>query len=313
MSMRRASRHLFPTQSFLTFSTMRPCFAAFLLLLVLPVCASAYTLVLRSGRQITIPDGFTVKSTAIVYEPAPGFSASIWISNVDVSATERANNEPAGSFTRRIESLIAASKAAEARPAAAAPQRTDRKVITNKDLERSRQQRTAQEEEYERTRRERGLPSKEELRRDIDEQDRRLKELRDEIEAQRMEGEIDALRDQIAALSQSVSQLNSQLGQQSTQGFQDYYPYYYPFIGQTLGFDEFGFRGDFRKNGFRGNFRNNGFRGNFHNKGFGSSFPFFRFPRNPHTGWPPQLANRPFSMAGGFPRVFAQTGRRRGR
>lgn len=68
-----------------------------------------------------------------------------------------------------------------------------RRVVTNKQLEPSRLRREAQEEEYERTRRARGLPSKEELRREAEERDRRLFEWAQQAKADRREAELAAL------------------------------------------------------------------------------------------------------------------------
>lgn len=68
------------------------------------------------------------------------------------------------------------------------------KVVTNRELEPLRRRREAQEAEYERTRRERGLPSMEELRRQFEERDRRLSEWALRAESERRQADLAALR-----------------------------------------------------------------------------------------------------------------------
>src|SRR5436190_24166405 len=67
---------------------------------VLAICvtASAYTLVLRDGRRIEIPDEFILSRTTLTYEISPGFNQTMLLTLVDIPATERANRETAGSF-----------------------------------------------------------------------------------------------------------------------------------------------------------------------------------------------------------------------
>ena len=65
------------------------------------VAASAYTLVFRNGNRMEIPDEFTVTRTTLTYEISPGIQKTILVSLIDIGATERANNEPWGSFFKR--------------------------------------------------------------------------------------------------------------------------------------------------------------------------------------------------------------------
>lgn len=88
--------------------------------------------------------------------------------------------------------LLFSMPASAQTPAADASPRPGRRAVTNKQLEPFRLRREAQEEEYERTRRARGLPSKEELRRQVEEQDRRLFEWARQAEADRREAELAA-------------------------------------------------------------------------------------------------------------------------
>jgi hypothetical protein len=97
--------------------------------------------------------------------------------------------------------------AAAQTPRPGASPRHGRAVVTNKDLEHSRLRREAQEEEYERTRRARGLPSKEELRRQAEEHDRRLFEWARQAEAARREAELAALWSELMTARQ-LQELN---------------------------------------------------------------------------------------------------------
>lgn len=127
------------------------------------VSASAYTLVMRDGRRVAIPDNFTVTSAAVIYEVGSGIQISVQLSSLNIAATERANGEVAGSFMQR----------ATAPPAPVAPSapsqgrsKADRS-ITNADLEGYRRARLASEKAYEKRRRELSLPTLEQQRRDL--------------------------------------------------------------------------------------------------------------------------------------------------
>lgn len=229
---------------------------AALLFLVLPVAASAYTLVLRSGRHVTVPDDFKVTPAAVVYEASPGFSVTVWLSNIDIAATERVNGEPAGNFARRLkqgpEGAAAPTRSPEAAPT---ERRAGRKVVTNKELEPSRLRREAQEKEYERTRRERGMPSMEELRQRLEEHDRRLHEIAAQMEAERVEAELESLRSELVNVRRQLGELGLQLSQQAaTYGpayaFSNPYPYFYAPPFEVFPVLRFGHRGRFGRGNF---------------------------------------------------------------
>src|SRR5829696_7732096 len=76
---------------------------ALALALLLPVLASAYTVVLRGGRRVEIPATFTVTKWTLTYEAAPGINVTLQMATIDIPATERANNEPAGALLKRAE------------------------------------------------------------------------------------------------------------------------------------------------------------------------------------------------------------------
>ena len=127
------------------------------LLLLLPVVAHAYTLVLRDGRRVEVPENFVVSSSTLTYEVRAGIQITVQLNAVDIAATEKANNEIKGSLLRR-----AVNKPTQlntySRPSRSA------NTVTNLDLESFRQKRIANEALYEERRKELGLPSLEEAR-----------------------------------------------------------------------------------------------------------------------------------------------------
>jgi hypothetical protein len=151
--------------------------------------ASAYTIVMRGGRRVEVPDAFRVSRTTLTYEAAPGINITLPLDHIDVEATERANSEPAGSFLRRAQVAATGQDAAARHAAQAATTRqTGRdaatgqgapappatgsvapraavRTLTNRDLEPARRARVESELKYERRREELGLPSAEEMRR----------------------------------------------------------------------------------------------------------------------------------------------------
>jgi hypothetical protein len=181
-----------------------------MLLLVLPSAASAYTLVMRSGRHLEIPDSFVVTRTTLTYEAAPGLNVTLQLSTIDIAATERLNGEPSGTLLRRVPQLKAQTDAAEKSPA--------RRTITNRDLEGARLARERSEAAYERRRLELGLPSVEETRRSNEEEAARLRELsrRSDEEQAQAEGywraRASELRTEFAVVDAELNYLRSQLG-----------------------------------------------------------------------------------------------------
>ena len=118
--------------------------------------ASAYTIVMRDGRRVEIPNNFTVTNSTLTYAVSNGIQVTMQLSTVDLAATERANNEASGSFLRRANSV----------PVQRAPQvqRTNaRRSITNADLEQFRRARVDNEKQRE----ELGLPSIEDRQNEV--------------------------------------------------------------------------------------------------------------------------------------------------
>jgi hypothetical protein len=187
-------------------------FCAAVLALLLPVVASAYTIVLRGGRRIEIPESFTVTKLTLTYESAPGINITLQMSAIDIQATERANNEPAGALLKR------AGQQAIAKPTTTRA-RTPRRELTKQDIERARVSRQRSEQEYERRRVELGLPSLEETRRRTEEETRRLGERArlSQIEESQAESYWRArstqLRTEIAALNSQIMYVRARLAE----------------------------------------------------------------------------------------------------
>lgn len=232
MSFRNLARRFTLASSF-TYGRVCAALIAALLVFLLPVAADAYTLVLRNGRQVNVPGDFKVTNAAVIYETSPGFYVTVWLTNVDTAATEKANAEPAGSFIKRINQRPNETVATTTEPVKAESLHAQR-VITNRELEPLRLKREAQEAEYERTRRARGMPSKEELRQRIEEQDQRLRELTLQMQTERAEAEAESLRSEVFNVRRELDYLR--LSQQTgtyvnvyaPPSYDSYYtPYYY--------------------------------------------------------------------------------------
>ena len=133
-------------------------FAALFLFLTVSV-VNAYTVVMRDGRRVEIPNEFTVTNSTLTYDVGKGIQITIQLNTVDIGATERANGEAAGSFLRKATAPRA--------PVESAPQISAQRSITNAELEKFRRARVASENEYEVRRKELGLPSMEERRREV--------------------------------------------------------------------------------------------------------------------------------------------------
>ena len=125
---------------------------AVVFLVLTATAASAYTLVLRNGRRMEIPNEFTIAGPTLTYTVGPGIQMTIQLSGVDIAATERANGEPYGTFLAK-----GSAKMVVAQPAQTQPRAT--RTITNRDLEGYRRTRIESELAYEKRRKELGLPS----------------------------------------------------------------------------------------------------------------------------------------------------------
>ena len=138
---------------------LRRVFFAVLFLAVTVSVVNAYTVVMRDGRRVEIPNEFTVTNSTLTYEVSNGFQITIQLNTIDIAATERANGEAQGSFLRRASApQVPVQRAPQTRRASA------QRSITNANLEKYRRARVDSEKEYETRARESGLPSLEDRR-----------------------------------------------------------------------------------------------------------------------------------------------------
>ena len=230
--------------------------ASFLLIFT-STAASAYTIVMRNGRRIEIPNTYMVTSSTLTYETAPGIQVTIQLASVDIAATERVNGQAAGNFMT-----------GGAKPQAPAPVQTQRltatRSITNKDLEVYRRARL----ESERERAELGLPSLEDRRREVEEIDERTQE---QIREMRSREELDFWRNRAMTLETQMAATQDQMRDNQFSG----YPWAFPIdggvvpIGDFHRFDRFGILNRFDKFGLhkfgfsRFGFNNPNFIGHF--------------------------------------------------
>jgi hypothetical protein len=188
---------------------------ATLLALLLPVCASAYAVVMRGGHQVLIPDEFAVTQTTLTYESAPGIYVTLQMSSIDIAATERANGEPEGGLLKRA----TRQPLPQAQPATASNAPRARKTLTNLDLEQTRLKRIESEAAYERRRKELGLPSREESERRREEEAVRAREMLNNSVAADAESEsywrarATALRNEIQVLDAEMSYVRARVAE----------------------------------------------------------------------------------------------------
>src|SRR5687768_10705215 len=138
---------------------IRRCVSATALVLLVAISASAYTVVMRNGRRVEIPEKFTVTRTTLTYEVSPGMQITLQMQAINIGATERANGEQPGALLRRVQPSISSMMVAPTSPTTGAA-----RTITNSDLQAAKERRVRSEVAYERRVRQLGLPSLEESR-----------------------------------------------------------------------------------------------------------------------------------------------------
>ena len=191
---------------------------AVVLVLICSIAASAYTLVLRGGLRSEIPDEFTLTRATLTYEVAPGFTKTILVSLIDIPATERANNQPYGSFFKRRDQAPEDPQSPQASPPAEPPSQTV-KTVSNSDLAAFRQRRIESEKAYEKRRLQLGLPTvAESRRRQAAEEDEYRAELRERALADKEEERYwrtraRELRTEIAAVDNQINYVRSRLNE----------------------------------------------------------------------------------------------------
>jgi hypothetical protein len=241
------------------------------LLLVLTISAvNAYTVVMRDGRRVEIPNDFNVTDSTLTYQVSNGFQITIQLNTVDIAATERANGDAQGSFLRRGNAPV--------EPASQVRRVGSERSITNADLEKYRRARVEGEREYEDRARDLGLPSMEDRRREVaaieDRTVEQVRSMRAQEEAY-WRSRAEALRAEMAAKELQFGTLRQQPD------------WFYSSVGAFPGFlDGVGF-------GVTG--------GRFNRFGRFSSSPFDGFLATPITPFPrfPGFSRRPVFRAPG--------------
>jgi hypothetical protein len=191
--------------------------ATLALSLLLPVAACAYTVVMRGGQRVEIPDKFELTETTLTYETTHGIYVTLQMSSIDIAATERANGESAGSLVKRAEQRLEPQTS----PAKKSDVPRATRTLTNLDLEQTRRTRIESEAAYERRRKELGLPSREVSERRRREESARARELLSRSEGEAAEAEsywrtrATALRDEIYALDAEINYFRARLGETS--------------------------------------------------------------------------------------------------
>jgi hypothetical protein len=185
------------------------------LTLLLPIGAAAYTVVLRSGERRQIPDNFRVTRAGITYATAPRIEVTILMTVINVPATDSANREPAGSLLGRINVEPAPAVAPAAAPALAVrqPQSTatsNRKLVTNAELERYRRDRENNEAAFDQRQTQSGQPTLAELRKRAAESDTRMAQQADSAYENRARAE-SYWRGQAQPLRDSLVDLDAQI------------------------------------------------------------------------------------------------------
>jgi hypothetical protein len=214
--------------------TLTKGFFAVVFLALTVSAVNAYTVVMRDGRRVEIPNEFTVTNSTLTYAVSNGFQVTIELNAVDVAATERANGQRTGALLQK----------AAAAPAVvpAAPQRRANRSITNQDLEVYRKARVENQLAYEKQAKELGLPSAEDRRREVTEiEDRTLEQVR------RMREQEEAYwRTRAEAARAEMAAREAQFGRQRPDETSFAYPFggysgYWPFDGVGVGFTGGGF------------------------------------------------------------------------
>src|SRR5215510_15278229 len=98
--------------------TLRRVLFAVVFLALTVSAVNAYTVVMRDGRRVEIPNEFTVTNSTLTYELSNGFQVTIQLNTVDIAATEHANGQPTGSLLQKAAAPAAIPKTQKTRPRA---------------------------------------------------------------------------------------------------------------------------------------------------------------------------------------------------
>lgn len=180
--------------------------AAGIAVLFIAVGASAYTVVLKGGKRIQIPETFVVTRAVISYEVAGGMNVTFQLAAVDIPETERANNEQPGSFLQRFQKPALSSPNTRS---PILPKNLDNvRTVTNQDLEQYRLARLENEKAYEASLGETGRRSLTELRQRAE---RESAEAREFVEKRFLELQAENARQRSADLERMAEERNRQV------------------------------------------------------------------------------------------------------
>lgn len=194
-------------------------FFTFSFLLLFSVSINAYTLVMRGGGRIEIPDNFTVTNAGVTYDVGNGINITVQMTNIDVAATEIENKESAGSFLSRI----GQTTKQEIQTQTPLPtQQKPTKTITNTDLNSYRIEREKSEIAYEQNRVAMGFPSREELQKRNEEDLKKMREISQQKAQQDAQaenywrGRANALRTEIYVLDAEIAYVRARINEEPT-------------------------------------------------------------------------------------------------
>ncbi len=283
--------------------------SVFAFVLVLAFTVNAYTVVTSGGRHLEIPSQFVVTSSTLTYEVSPGLQVTLLIAAIDIPATEKANNEPPGSFLRRAGQTANKSSSTTTTPTAPGTVAV-RRTITNRDLEATALRRRESESAYEVRRKQLGLPSVEESRRQAAAEAESIKEelaqqqLEDSKSEEYWRERATTLRTEMAVMDAEIGWIRARLDEGPTPGYawNNWSSFSGGSFATVIGAAPFGrARGGNLGGGFGGNF---GGRGGFHTGGRPMRTGVFVAPR---AG--PQLTARvPFGGGATRGRVVVNPG-----
>lgn len=194
-------------------------FFAFSFLFLFCVSINAYTLVMRGGGRIEIPDSFIVTNAGVTYDVGNGIRVTVQMTNIDVAATESENKESAGSFLSRIGQVT--KQGIQPQTTSPTTQRTT-KTITNTDLNAYRIERERNEIAYEQNRAVTGFPSREELQKRNEEELQKMKEISQQKAQQDAQaenywrGRANALRTEIYVLDAEIAYVRARINEEPT-------------------------------------------------------------------------------------------------
>lgn len=193
-------------------------FFVFSFLLLFSVSINAYTLVMRGGGRVEIPDNFIVTTVGVSYTVGNGIGVTVQMTNIDIAATERANKETAGSFLSRITQV----KKTETQKQQPSSTQKPANTITNLDLNSYRVARERDEAAYEQNRAAMGFPSREELQKRNEEESQKLRAISEQQDQQEAQAEsywrnrANALRTEIYTLNAEIGYVRARINEEPT-------------------------------------------------------------------------------------------------